>query len=343
MSLATKWEELLPELQFSYNTATHSTNKFSPFTAATGRRPTLPSSLLLWEDQPLYAESMDCVIFHNLAQMHSRIRKEQKHSFETNKKYFDQRAKAKVFHPGDRVFITRPHKGTLCQKFQPKYEGTFTIIEDRENGNWLLQKENGGRTTVIHANRIKPMPFLTQKFARATGEHEEVERENREAESDEEQVEEDHMQIYGHPEETQNENEQHFHPEQINSDRESEEESSENESERLADGSEAQSSSEEYNTPEEAQEPDRLVDEESPRQPNALSPREQRYKQKLLRDKDEERAKRKEKEKFPTVELQKRMTRSVARTIGIELDDFPLPKGSIEKAARKKAKAEAQK
>ena len=82
-------------------------------------------------------------------------------AYEKQKRAFDKRAKDKEFQVGDVVYVTRPHKGTQFQKFQPKFDGPMQVLRVRENDNLLLVREDGKEISV-HFNRVKAAPFIRQ-------------------------------------------------------------------------------------------------------------------------------------------------------------------------------------
>lgn len=155
------WEDDVAAIQFSMNTNYQSSLKFSPFVAATGRRPHLPLDLLTDLTRPDYSESDDSAILRRLHRVNAEVRKNQRAAFLSQKEQFDKRAREKVFRPGDRVYVTRPHSGPLFQKLQAPYQGPMTVECEMPHQNYRLLRE-GKKPMTVHANRIKPLPYQNQ-------------------------------------------------------------------------------------------------------------------------------------------------------------------------------------
>jgi hypothetical protein len=63
------------------------------------------------------------------------------------------------------VYVVRPHSGHLAQKFQPKFEGPFSVINLKTHNNYLLQDCNkANRTRSVHVNLIKLGTFREQLY-----------------------------------------------------------------------------------------------------------------------------------------------------------------------------------
>jgi hypothetical protein len=89
----------------------------------------------------------------------------QDEAFISQKREFDKRSSTQTFDTGDIVYFTRPHSGHLAQKFQPAFEGPFTVITQKSHNNYLLQdcvKVN--RTRSVHVNLIKHSTFREQLY-----------------------------------------------------------------------------------------------------------------------------------------------------------------------------------
>jgi hypothetical protein len=110
-----QWENMLPALKFALNSAPHLTTRYSPFQILYGRRPNLAHML------------------HNPTQSYSE------EAYLVQKREFDKRSNSRTFSAGDIVYVVRPHSGHLAQKFQPKFEGPFTVINQKTHNNYLLQ------------------------------------------------------------------------------------------------------------------------------------------------------------------------------------------------------------
>jgi hypothetical protein len=89
----------------------------------------------------------------------------QDEAFVHQNREFDKRSNTRTFSTGDIVYVTRPHSRHLAQKFQPPYEGPFSVITQKSHNNYLLQdciKEN--QTQSVQVNLIKHGTFPEQLY-----------------------------------------------------------------------------------------------------------------------------------------------------------------------------------
>lgn len=161
-----EWEQLLPSAQFAMNTSIHATKKYSPYTLAYGRRPTLVTGLL--EPTRTYSENEFDQRYALMTRIMHDVHSKQADAFASQKHQYDKHARQKKFEPGDIVYIQGAHKPNLCKKFQPAYEGPFIVTQTHTNDNYQLQHLKKQRNMHIHANRIKMAPFQEQLYDSAT-------------------------------------------------------------------------------------------------------------------------------------------------------------------------------
>jgi hypothetical protein len=74
----------------------------------------------------------------NMNKITQDVCKWQDEAFVHQKKEFDKRSHTRTFSAGDIVYVTRPHSGHLAQKFQPSYEGPFSVITQKSQNNYLF-------------------------------------------------------------------------------------------------------------------------------------------------------------------------------------------------------------
>ena len=160
------WYDLLPSLQFSLNAAPHSSTGLSPHFMAFGRRPRLPFELVTPDSvRKTYGEDEVSNQLRVLADTNHKVLGLLDEAFRIQKREFDKRASGSMYKPGDRVYINRPKTPGQIQKFQPLFKGPYIIQSDDGNFNFTLQPETGRRKCVrVHANRIKPVPFIQQLY-----------------------------------------------------------------------------------------------------------------------------------------------------------------------------------
>ena len=158
-----RWDELLPTLKYALNTAPHAVKHYSPFHIAFVRRPTLSSSIrsplhTYSDQQTLQRYKLMGALWEDVA----RLRQEGELN---QKREFDKHARVRSFEPGQVVYVSRPHKGNLFQKFQPKYEGPYIIQEIRPHNNLIIKRSNGkGKTLQLHKDRVKLAPKREQLY-----------------------------------------------------------------------------------------------------------------------------------------------------------------------------------
>jgi hypothetical protein len=132
-----QWESMLPALKFALNSAPHSTKRYSPFQILYGRRPNLAHMLHTPTQSYSKEESVQRLVYMN--RITQDVCKWQDEAFIQQKREFDKRSNTRTFSAGDIVYVTRPHSGHLAQKFQPPYEGPFSLITQKSHNNYLLQ------------------------------------------------------------------------------------------------------------------------------------------------------------------------------------------------------------
>jgi hypothetical protein len=156
------WVPLLPSLQFSFNTAANSSTRYSPYFVAFGRRPQVPTSLLL--PSRTYSEGELDQRIARFSRTNHDVIANQASAFTQQKLQFDKKARTKSFMMGDRVYITRPHSGRQFQKFQHAWEGPYQIVATLPQDNYELLHASSAKRVRIHANNMKLAPFEMQYY-----------------------------------------------------------------------------------------------------------------------------------------------------------------------------------
>ena len=154
-----RWDDFLPGILFSYHNTVHRTTNFTPFFLAHGRHPRTPVDL----DMPRsdYFESHKDLCNHldkNLKAMREEAKTNIEQSQEKTKEQHDTKSTAVKFKVGDRVLLkVGVRKVGKCHKLQPKWEGPFTLEEQKSPVNFKLGGNPGSRKTgkIVHVNRLK--------------------------------------------------------------------------------------------------------------------------------------------------------------------------------------------
>jgi hypothetical protein len=108
-------------------------------------------------------ESVQRLVYMNI--ITQDVCKWQDEAFIQQKREFYKRSNTKSYSSGDIVYVIRPHSGHLAQKFQPQYEGPFSVITQKSHNNYLLQDcLKANRTWSVHVNLIKHGTFSEQLY-----------------------------------------------------------------------------------------------------------------------------------------------------------------------------------
>ena len=156
------WDEFLPLIKLSANSAPHSDKKYSPYFITTGRRPNLATTLMC--PTHTYSEDETSQQLALLARISQDVFKLKEEAFRRQKNEFDKKSRNRTFDPGDLVYVTRPHSGKLFQKFQPLFDGPYCVTERKGHRNYLLTHEKKRKTITVHVDRLKLATVREQFF-----------------------------------------------------------------------------------------------------------------------------------------------------------------------------------
>jgi hypothetical protein len=154
------WEQFLPYMQFSYNTAVHSTTKFSPFELTYGRTPIIPIDLIVpSESLDLYLdeESYASGVKDNLRREFEMVAKNTESRMEKAKLRHDRDVVVAKFEVGDFVWVhdTTTKKGK-CKKLSAKYmESPFRIVERIDDATYKVKQMGKKKTFMLNKCRLK--------------------------------------------------------------------------------------------------------------------------------------------------------------------------------------------
>ena len=92
----------------------------------------------------------------SLKRAYKAVNKASKKSYQSNKRYYDRRAKLRSFTSGDYVYLHNPaRKPGLSSKFHKCWIGPYKITAKISNLNYEILGKND-RRQVVHINRLKP-------------------------------------------------------------------------------------------------------------------------------------------------------------------------------------------
>ena len=153
------WDQLLPFLAISYNSAPHSITGVSPFSVVFGREIFLPVNYNYIPDNsdaPLSAQDYKEFLSQNLDFLHDDIRKRTRVYQEKSKIAFDSKRPSYAFSIGDKVWMVNHKKPAgLSKKLQPRFVGPYTIL-DINGCNATISLSEKSTPFVVHMNDLKP-------------------------------------------------------------------------------------------------------------------------------------------------------------------------------------------
>ena len=155
------WDTLVPFFLMAFRNTPHGTSKYSPFYMLHGREMVLPSLQHLQaklspgirhSDQAPRLENLKA----NLRSVYKLARENARKTHETNKRYYDRKARERSFSVGDYVYLYSPAiKVGLSSKFRKPWTGPWLITARKSHLNYALVDERG-REVTVHVNRMKP-------------------------------------------------------------------------------------------------------------------------------------------------------------------------------------------
>lgn len=154
------WDELLPLLALAYNSAVHSTTKYTPYELMFGHKPKMPIDLVyqtpqinLKFDPDGYAEK----IKEALKIAHERVRRNRDVKMLKAKLVHDRQVMAAPFKKGDAVWLKNEEtKKGQCKKFIYKWKGPYLIIEKINDVNYIIRPlYKKGRGITVNRSRLK--------------------------------------------------------------------------------------------------------------------------------------------------------------------------------------------
>ena len=157
------WVNLLPSVQFAFNSNVHSSTKHPPFRLVYGRRPNVPDEMRDESLHPRYTEDELGQQLRRQAQLQQEVAGASEEAWKIQKATFDKRCRQKQLIVGDVVYLNRPHSGGQFQKFQQLFMGPYTVLKLLSNDNVELIRDDG-KISNVHKNRIKLASFSSQVF-----------------------------------------------------------------------------------------------------------------------------------------------------------------------------------
>ena len=153
------WDEFLPLLMFAYNTATHSSHKYTPFELQHGRQARVPLDLLHPSDKVelyLTPDSYAAKLQDELPDAYGHVAKNIEMAVLPNKIRHDRKCRAASFAVGDYVWVldTATLKG-VSKKLSHRFKGPYKVVGVIDDANFKLKTLTGKKTVIINKSRLK--------------------------------------------------------------------------------------------------------------------------------------------------------------------------------------------
>ena len=158
-----EWEQHLRRLCFAYNSSTHPTTGYAPFTLMFGRQARVPMDVALGTSLPPSAHSVSQYasdLRQSLDVSYVHVRQQMGHELGKQKMHHDAKIQGQPFNTGDLVWLHNPTvpRGKSKKLHRP-WTGPFRVVKRLGEAVYRLQHVHGHRRRpVVHYNRLKPCP-----------------------------------------------------------------------------------------------------------------------------------------------------------------------------------------
>jgi hypothetical protein len=155
------WDKYLDLLQLGYNTAQHSTHKYTPFQLIYGREPKLPLDLIFPNEKlDLYLgiDSYATTVQDNLEKAFKAVAKNTFANINKHKIRHDRSTRASGnYKVGDYVWLYNESKQKgKSKKFQKRWgEEPYKIVEVIDDNDYKIKTLTGKRSVVVNKERLK--------------------------------------------------------------------------------------------------------------------------------------------------------------------------------------------
>lgn len=178
------WDQWLPYLLFAYREVPQASTGFSPFELLYGRQVRGPLDLLkdYWESPPSTGENVVAYVVkmrERLEEMSALAQQSMRTAQQNQKKWYDQKARERVFEPGQQVLLLLP---TSDNKLLTKWHGPYEVTRRTGKVTYeLFMPERVKKYQTFHVNLLKEFqvrqePVHHQLFVRAVQDEEVTEK-----------------------------------------------------------------------------------------------------------------------------------------------------------------------
>ena len=145
----TNWDTLIPFYLMAYRATPHGTSGYSPYYLMHGREMILPTSQHLKAKLTPEVRDMEYSprlenLKSSLRSAYKLVRENSRKSHETNKRYYDRRAKKRIFEPGVSVYLFSPaRKPGQSSKFWTSWIGPYVVAARLSKLNYRIKSTQG--------------------------------------------------------------------------------------------------------------------------------------------------------------------------------------------------------
>lgn len=157
------WEEILPYVTFTYNTAQQETTRMSPFRLLYGREVTTMLDAMLPHERDIDDTDADYITQRaEEARQLARIRIRRQQEYDSSR--YNRRHRLVVYEPGERVWVWTPiRRRGLSEKLLKRYFGPYKVLRRLTDVNYEVVPDGVHCTSrqqhapeVVHVVRLKP-------------------------------------------------------------------------------------------------------------------------------------------------------------------------------------------
>ncbi|CAF0905958.1 unnamed protein product [Brachionus calyciflorus] len=154
------WDEDLNLLSLAYNTAVHSTTKYSPYELMYGRKPKMPLDLIYRHPViyvPVTQDEYADQIKQSLLKAFEKVKRNREIRIRKIKLNYDRNVVAAKFKPGDLVWVHNDViKKGQCKKFTYSWNGPYVVEQELNKVNYKIRPiKSKSKRLIVHINRLK--------------------------------------------------------------------------------------------------------------------------------------------------------------------------------------------
>ena len=152
------WDEVLPYLNFVYNTTVHRTTRATPFALVYGQECQYPIDLFYPRPHDELMDRTDFVddLDRKFHEAHSAARSHLGVNQERQKDRYHKKVYGRNYAEGEKVWLMSPHKAK-SRKFYLPWDGPWEILEQTSEVNYKIAKKGKeDKWKIVHFNMLKP-------------------------------------------------------------------------------------------------------------------------------------------------------------------------------------------